>query len=135
MRRVTCQSCGRSYDYDAEDLCPRCGCFNSPPDQGATALEREMLGRFSFAAKADTTHAHSQASEVFRHAQPPKRPAPPKGAAVNRPQPGQRGPAAGQRSPAAGARQNSAKGKNNSVSLLIGVILFILWCLIMAFAR
>ena len=29
--RVTCKSCGRSYDYNREGTCPDCGAFNRPP--------------------------------------------------------------------------------------------------------
>jgi len=25
MRKVTCASCGRPYDYDSDDFCPKCG--------------------------------------------------------------------------------------------------------------
>ena len=46
MRKVHCADCGKSYDYDVDDFCPRCGSFNPPPDSGATRLEQEMLSRF-----------------------------------------------------------------------------------------
>ena len=32
MRRVRCYDCGRRYDFDVDDFCPRCGAFN-PPDR------------------------------------------------------------------------------------------------------
>lgn len=28
MRNVTCTSCGKHYDYDADDFCPKCGSYN-----------------------------------------------------------------------------------------------------------
>ena len=28
MRKVTCASCGRPYDYDSDDFCPKCGSYN-----------------------------------------------------------------------------------------------------------
>ena len=31
MRRVRCGECGKRYDFDVDDFCPRCGAFNSPP--------------------------------------------------------------------------------------------------------
>ena len=46
MRKVTCQDCGKHYDYDVDDFCPKCGSFNPPPDGGATRLEQELLSRF-----------------------------------------------------------------------------------------
>lgn len=30
MRRVVCHDCGKRYDFDAEDFCPKCGAFNPP---------------------------------------------------------------------------------------------------------
>lgn len=30
MRRIVCEDCGKPYDYDKEDFCPRCGAFNQP---------------------------------------------------------------------------------------------------------
>lgn len=46
MRSIRCADCGKKYDYDVDDFCPRCGSFNPPPDSGATRLEEEMLSRF-----------------------------------------------------------------------------------------
>lgn len=46
MRKIRCADCGKSYDYDVDDFCPRCGSFNPPPDSGATRLEQELLSRF-----------------------------------------------------------------------------------------
>ena len=46
MRNIRCADCGKKYDYDEDDFCPRCGSFNPPPDSGATRLEEEMLSRF-----------------------------------------------------------------------------------------
>ena len=30
MRKVKCHDCGRSYDYDVDDFCPKCGAFTLP---------------------------------------------------------------------------------------------------------
>ena len=30
MRRVQCHECGKRYDYDVDDFCPRCGAFTQP---------------------------------------------------------------------------------------------------------
>ena len=46
MRKVTCADCGKHYDYDVDDFCPKCGSFNQPPNSGATRLEQELLSRF-----------------------------------------------------------------------------------------
>lgn len=30
MRKVRCYECGKSYDFDEDDFCPKCGAFNQP---------------------------------------------------------------------------------------------------------
>ena len=30
MRRVRCHECGKRYNYDVDDFCPRCGAFTQP---------------------------------------------------------------------------------------------------------
>ena len=30
MQKVRCYDCGKSYDYDDDGFCPRCGAFNLP---------------------------------------------------------------------------------------------------------
>lgn len=30
MRKVRCYECGKTYDFDIDDFCPRCGAFNQP---------------------------------------------------------------------------------------------------------
>ena len=30
MRRIVCEDCGKRYDYDEDEFCPRCGAFNQP---------------------------------------------------------------------------------------------------------
>lgn len=29
--KVRCYECGKTYDYDTDDFCPKCGAFNQPP--------------------------------------------------------------------------------------------------------
>ena len=31
MRMVRCHDCGKRYDFDQDDFCPRCGAFTQPP--------------------------------------------------------------------------------------------------------
>ena len=45
MRKVTCASCGRPYDYDSDDFCPKCGSYNPPPDRaGARPAQATPFG-------------------------------------------------------------------------------------------
>lgn len=30
MRRIVCEDCGKWYDYDRDEFCPKCGAFNQP---------------------------------------------------------------------------------------------------------
>ncbi len=41
MRKVTCASCGRPYDYDSDDFCPKCGSYN--PRRTAQGPARRRL--------------------------------------------------------------------------------------------
>ena len=51
MRKVTCASCGRPYDYDSDDFCPKCGSYNSPPDRAGARPARAPPARVSAASK------------------------------------------------------------------------------------
>ena len=31
MRNVQCHDCGKRYNFDKDDFCPRCGAFTQPP--------------------------------------------------------------------------------------------------------
>ena len=33
MRRLRCYECGKIYDFDQDDFCPKCGAFNQPKNQ------------------------------------------------------------------------------------------------------
>lgn len=46
MRTVICRDCGKRYDYDQDDFCPKCGSYNPPEEKPATRMEEEMLARF-----------------------------------------------------------------------------------------
>lgn len=30
MRQIVCEECGKHYDFEKEDFCPKCGAFNQP---------------------------------------------------------------------------------------------------------
>ena len=32
MSAIRCRACGRSYDYEKQGLCPKCGAYNRPPN-------------------------------------------------------------------------------------------------------
>lgn len=33
VRKITCYDCGKTYDYDVDDFCPRCGAYTQPTRQ------------------------------------------------------------------------------------------------------
>ena len=47
MRKVTCASCGRPYDYDSDDFCPKCGSYNPPPDRAGARPAQAPPARVS----------------------------------------------------------------------------------------
>ena len=51
MRKVTCASCGRPYDYDSDDFCPKCGSYNPPPDRAGARPAQVPPARVSAASK------------------------------------------------------------------------------------
>ena len=51
MRKVTCASCGRPYDYDSDDFCPKCGSYNPPPDRAGARPAQARPARVSAASK------------------------------------------------------------------------------------
>ena len=65
MRKITCADCGKHYDFDKDDFCPRCGSFNQPPNSGATRLEQELLSRFS-SGQARQTGGRSVSAPVSK---------------------------------------------------------------------
>ncbi len=73
MRKVTCKDCGRRYDYDVDDFCPKCGSYNPPADSGATRLEQEMLARFQGGQANQQRTAQNRPKPAPRHATAPMR--------------------------------------------------------------
>lgn len=73
MRRIRCKDCGKSYDYDKDDFCPKCGAYNPPADSGATQLERELLSRFETGQQNQNrakTRAQARVQETPRRTPP-----------------------------------------------------------------
>ena len=43
MYKIRCSECGRSYDYDEDAFCPRCGAFNQPPKSALINAAGEVV--------------------------------------------------------------------------------------------
>ena len=88
MRILVCRDCGKRYDYDKDDFCPKCGSYNPPQDDPSTPLERELLARFAPARESQATAKNQQ---QMRHTAARPRTAPPHGGAHPRQRPSPRG--------------------------------------------
>lgn len=45
MRIVRCYDCGKRYDFDTDDFCPRCGSFNLPQNRSGIAADGSVFRR------------------------------------------------------------------------------------------
>ena len=43
MQRVKCEECGKVYNFDVDDFCPRCGAFNQPPKASAINADGSVI--------------------------------------------------------------------------------------------
>ena len=40
MRKVRCHDCGKTYDFDVDDFCPKCGAFTQPKRETIMNIKR-----------------------------------------------------------------------------------------------
>jgi len=115
MRKVKCYQCGRSYDFDQDDFCPRCGSFNAPEDSPSTKLERDLLSRFDTARQAPryipTSTGAAQNAGGRRHSSRIEDCQPCRDAGKQR---------------SARKRGGSAKGKLNGLAVILFIVVVIL---------
>ena len=50
MRKVRCYECGKTYDYDTDDFCPKCGAFNATAVCAETCIPAERKTKRESAA-------------------------------------------------------------------------------------
>mgnify|MGYP001029488674 CR=1 FL=1 len=43
MRKVRCYECGKSYDFDTDDFCPKCGAFNQPGKRASIGADGAVI--------------------------------------------------------------------------------------------
>lgn len=63
MRLVTCSECGKHYDYDKDDFCPKCGVYNPPnrqPQRQAASAQASARPNRSYAAARQHTGKQNQ---------------------------------------------------------------------------
>lgn len=62
MRKVRCYECGKRYDFDLDDFCPRCGAFNQPGKSTSIGADGAVIRTDGLNEK---NHAGSFAHEEF----------------------------------------------------------------------
>lgn len=113
MRKVRCCECGKNYDFDVDDFCPRCGAFNQPGKRIGIGADGTVVRTDGLNEK---NHAGSFVHREF-HAENRVRKAVGLSKGVRR-----TGGAAGQPS----VRQQRKQGRN-PLQTLIWVIIFIVF--------
>lgn len=43
MRTVRCHDCGKRYNFDKDDFCPRCGAFTQPPPETRIGMDGRVV--------------------------------------------------------------------------------------------
>ncbi len=64
MQKVQCAECGRTYDYDEDAFCPKCGAFNQPAwgTGGMRVIRRDGISE----AGHDSSFLHQEYHEEER---------------------------------------------------------------------
>lgn len=62
MRKVRCCECGKNYDFDTDDFCPKCGAFNQPGKRASIGGDGVVLRSEGLNEK---NHAGSFVHEEF----------------------------------------------------------------------
>ena len=71
MRKIRCYECGKSYDFDVDDFCPKCGAFNQPGKSAAIAADGAVVRTEGLNEK---NHAVGLSKGVRRGAKAPRQP-------------------------------------------------------------
>ena len=43
MRQIVCEDCGKRYDFEKDDFCPKCGAFNQPVKTWGTDVQGNVV--------------------------------------------------------------------------------------------
>ena len=62
MRKVRCYECGKNYDFDLDDFCPKCGAFNQPGKHARIGADGTVVWEEGLNEK---NHAGSFVQEEF----------------------------------------------------------------------
>ena len=87
MRLIRCEDCGRRYDFERDEFCPRCGAFNHPAnrwrvDQAGNVVRVDGINEVNHAGSFSHKEVHTEKAQRRRTgldqpAQPKRTPPPP----------------------------------------------------------
>ena len=43
VRKIKCYDCGKRYDFDVDDFCPKCGAFTQPPKSACVGADGAVI--------------------------------------------------------------------------------------------
>ena len=67
MRRITCCECGKHYDYDQDEFCPKCGAYNSVSGHGTVADHARPKGTNSSIPSSGQLHGNDPLSSAMKN--------------------------------------------------------------------
>lgn len=117
MRKVRCYECGKNYDFDVDDFCPRCGAFNQPGKSVRIGADGTVVRAGGL---NENNHAGSFVHQEF-HAENRVRKAVGLSKGVRRAAPAAARPQAGGKT----AWQSGGSGEKSPLAIVIWVIIFI----------
>ena len=60
MRKIRCYECGRRYDFDVDDFCPKCGAFNQPGNSVRIGADGAVVRSDGLNEKNQEFHAENR---------------------------------------------------------------------------
>ena len=71
MRLIRCEDCGRRYDFERDEFCPRCGAFNHPAnrwrvDQAGNVVRADGINEVNHAGSFSHREVHEEKAQRRR---------------------------------------------------------------------
>ena len=60
MIRIVCEECGKAYNYEVDDFCPKCGAYNQPPKAGTPARRSDGVNESNHAGSFVHQEVHKE---------------------------------------------------------------------------
>lgn len=111
MRRVQCHECGKRYNYDVDDFCPRCGAFTQPS-------KTLQIGADGTVVRVEGINEENHRNS-FVHAELHEENRKRRGTSLEAELPSRRGSASSRQTT---RKAQSRQGKKNPVSVIVWII-------------